>query len=206
MPCTARTSPPGPASRAAPQLSAAASAPHRSRAGPPPDHSRGPGSARWSWTDPERQARTGGIPDTPRSAAHGRRSAARRRNAMRRANRLWPAHLVPDADAGTTAPPGMRYGQMRAAGRLRTCRRGRAGTPACHGLGTGRLRCRDGAADRRGRAAAVTAQRPGQLMRSRRPAIIWPATPQRGHEGPARYRVVIHNAARQHGAGLGYNQ
>jgi hypothetical protein len=88
-----------------------ASLPGRSAAGPLPWSWIG----RWSWTDPERQARTGGIPDTPRSAAHGRRSAARRRK--RDASREPP--LARPTSSRTLTPERQRRRACATAGCVR---------------------------------------------------------------------------------------
>lgn len=159
--------------QAATAAARSASPPGRSAAGPVPR----------SWTGPpERQARTGGIPDAPRSAAPGTRSASQTaRNAIRSARTAvrWtgPVQLARDAEAGTTAPPGQAgSGRMRATKTEDMCRRRHAGTPAP----TGRAPGQSGALTAPPtyvRAAAATERRPSPPVRSRRRAVTWPGNP-----------------------------
>ena len=151
--------------------------------------SAGPGPGRWSWTGPpERQARTGGIPDAPRSAAPGTRSASQTaRNAIRSA-RTAVRWTTRSSSPGTLTPerasPGGQLRPDACGGRTEdVCPpRTRVRQPA-----TGRAPGRSGAvtAPPPGvRAAAVTGGDPARSCdRGGRPSR-GPATRQRGHEGP----------------------
>ena len=137
-----------------------------------PDQSRGPGPGRWSATGPpQRQARIGGIPDTPAIRSAPERRPAARRRGTRYVPRIPPSPwTVRSGWPGTLAPQRRRRaadcGRLRAAGKLRACaRRGRGYASLPQGGH------RDAAPTTGVRGAAVTGRRPGPPVRSRREAV-----------------------------------
>ena len=149
-----------------------------------------------SWTGPLVPVRgpdQSAVPERAAGAASSGRPNRRRatirqpdgaeRNTVRAdtVRRTGPAQLAPDADAWPAAPPGRPLGGCVRRRTEDACTRlGRAGATACHGLGTGRLRCRGGSpgwglcCDRAGSRRACD--------RGGRPSPD-PVTRQRGTEG-----------------------